>query len=202
MARKSRKFKRRGGYKKTKRGRRSLKRKTMRRKNKRKSRKTRKRRGGKTQKIDIASLNAAMDNKLNVALKDLKSHRNPISPGIIYDAFTIRAKTIKYPLAPPVVKKFGFTNKKKTDEAKNMWHQGLQNQKQKLEELFHGAFEGEKAYREYKKKFSMAEKPTSETVGSPDLTDVILSSLDQTYKRLEIQNNLRTKVNQWRQNNP
>ena len=32
MARKSRKFKRRGGYKKTKRGRRSLKRKTMRRK--------------------------------------------------------------------------------------------------------------------------------------------------------------------------
>lgn len=182
---------------KTKRSRRSSKRKTLRRK----SRKTRKRRGGKSKKIDIASLNAAMDNKLNVALKDLKSHRNPISPGIIYDAFTIRAKTINYPLAPPVVKKFGFTNKKKTDEAKNMWHQGLQNQKQKLEELFHGAFEGEKAYREYKKKFSMAEKPTSETVGSPDLTDVILSSLDQTYKRLGIQNNLRSKVKKWRETN-
>ena len=198
MARKSQKLRRHRRGKKTKRRGRKLKRKTMRRKNKRK---TTRRRGGKSQKVDIASLNAAMDNKLNLALKDLKSHRNPISPGIIYDAFTIRAKTIKYPLAPPVVKKFGFTNKKKTDEAKNMWHQGLQNQKQKLEELFHGAFEGEKAYREYKKKFSMAEKPTSETVGSPDLTDVILSSLDQTYKRLGLQNNLRTEVNNWRNSN-
>lgn len=176
---------------KTKRRRHSSKRKTLRRK----SRKTRKRRGGKPRKIDIASLNTAMDNKLNVALKDLKSHRNPISPGIIYDVFTIRTKTINYPLAPPVIKGFlGRTNKKKTAEAKNMWQQGLQNQKQKLEELFHGAFEGEKAYREYKNEFSMAKKPSRETVGSPELTDAILSSLDQTYKRLGMQNNLRNEV--------
>ena len=101
---------------KTKRRRRSSKRKTLRRK----SRKTRKRRGGKSKKEDIASLNAAMNNKLNVALKDLKSHRNPISPGIIYDAFTIRAKTIKYPLAPPVVKNvFGNKNKNKTQLTEN-----------------------------------------------------------------------------------
>lgn len=184
---------------KTKRRRRSSNRKTLRRK----SRKTRKRRGGKSKKIDIASLNAAMDNKLNVALKDLKSHRNPISPGIIYDAFTIRTKTINYPLAPPTIKNvFGIKNKKKTLEAENMWHQGLQNQKQKLEELFHGAFEGEKAYREYKKKFSMAKKPTRETVGSSELTDAILSSLDQTYKRLGIQTNLkRGEVKKWRETN-
>ena len=183
---------------KTKLRRRSSKRKTLRRK----SRKTKKRKGGKSKNIDIASLNAAMDNKLNVALKDLKSHRNPISPGIIYDAFTIRAKTIKYPLAPPVVKNvFGIKNKTKTQLAEKMWHQGLQNQKQKLEELFHGAFEGEKAYREYKNEFSMAKKPSRETVGSPELTDAILSSLDQTYKRLGIQNNLRSEVKKWRESN-
>ena len=186
---------------KTKRSRRSSKRKTLRRK----SRKTRKRRGGKSKSknIDIASLNAAMDNKLEQALEDLESHRNPISPGIIYDVFTIRTKTINYPLAPPTIKNvFGIKNKKKTQAAENMWHQGLQNQKQKLEALFHGAFKHEKAYREYKKKFSMAKKPTSETVGSPELTDVILSSLDQTYKRLGIQtNNLKSEVEQWRKSN-
>ena len=196
MARKSSKLRRRRNSRKSKRGGRSLKRKTLHKRSKRSKRKTRK--GGKAKQKNIATRNAEIDKMLNVALQDLKTHVSPTKPGVIYDAFRLEGKIRHYPMTPPVIKGMFGTNKKKTMQAKEMWNKGLQNQKQKLEQLFNSVFEGEKAYKEFKNKFSMAAKPTRETIGSPELTDSILRSLDQTYKRLGIQNNQVNQVMQFR----
>ena len=196
MARKSNKLRSRRNSRKNKRGGRSLKRKTLHKRSKRSKRKTRK--GGKAKQKNIATRNAEIDKMLNVALQDLQKHVSPTNSGVIYDAFRLEGKIRHYPMTPPVIKSMFGTNKKKTMQAKEMWNKGLQNQKQKLEKLFNSVFEGEKAYKEFKNKFSMAAKPSSETIGSPELTDSILRSLNQTYKRLGIQNNLVNQVMQFR----
>lgn len=199
MARKSSKLRRRRNSRKSKRGGRSLKRKTLHKRSKRSKRSKRKtRKGGKAKQKNIATRNAEIDKMLNVALQDLQKHVSPTKPGVIYDAFRLEGKIRHYPMTPPVIKGMFGTNKKKTMQAKEMWNKGLQNQKQKLEQLFNSVFEGEKAYKEFKNKFSMAAKPSRETIGSPELTDSILRSLDQTYKRLGIQNNLVNQVMQFR----
>ena len=163
---------------------------------KRSKRKTRK--GGKAKQKNIATRNAEIDKMLNVALQDLQKHVSPTNSGVIYDAFRLEGKIRQYPMTPPVIKGMFSINKNKTLQAKEMWNEGLQNQKQKLEQIFHRVFEGEKAYKEFKNNFSMAAKPTKESIGSSELTDSILRSLDQTYKRLGIQNNLVNQVMQFR----
>ena len=195
MARKSRKFKRRGGYKKTKRGRRSLKRKTMRRKNKRK---TRRRKGGK--KIDMFRLNMDIDGDLGFAKESLtpQSERpGDLSLQFFSTPTRLQKRLSNYPTSPPVIKGFIGINKKKTAEAQKLYQKGLQSQKASLEFILNDAFEEEK----YIKK-SGEQLPPEYMIGNPVTTDAILKALDEPYTRLKEPNNLRTKVNQWRQNNP
>ena len=195
MARKSRKFKRRGGYKKTKRGRRSSKRKTMRRKNKRK---TRKRKGGK--KIDMFRLNMDIDGDLGFAKASLtppSKHPGDLSLQFFSTPTRLQKRLSNYPTSPPVIKGFIGTNKKKTAEAQKLYQKGLQSQKASLEFILNDAFEEEK----YIKK-SGEQLPPEYIIGNPVTTDAILKALDEPYTRLKEPNNLRTKVNQWRQNNP
>ena len=195
MARKSRKFKRRGGYKKTKRGRRSLKRKTMRRKNKRK---TRRRKGGK--KLNMFRLNMDINGDLGFAKDALKpgaKRAGDLSLQFFSTPTRLQKRLSNYPTSPPVIKGFIGTNKKKTAEAQKLYQKGLQSQKASLEFILNDAFEEEK----YIKK-SGEQLPPEYIIGNPVTTDAILKALDEPYTRLKEPNNLRTKVNQWRQNNP
>ena len=195
MARKSRKFKRRGGYKKTKRGRRSLNRKTMRRKNKRK---TRRRKGGK--KIDMFRLNMDIDGDLGFAKESLTSqskHPGDLSLQFFSTPTRLQKRLKSYPASPPIIRGFIGINKKKTAAAQQLYQKGLQNQKASLEFILNDAFEEEK----YIKK-SGEQLPSEYMIGNPVTTDAILKALDEPYTRLNEPNNLRTKVNQWRQNNP
>ena len=108
----------------------------------------------------------------------------------------LQKRLSNYPTSPPVIKGFMGTNKKKTAEAQKLYQQGLQNQKASLEFILNDAFEEEK----YIKK-SGEQLPPEYMIGNPVTTDAILKALDQPYKRLGLQNNLRTMVNQWRQSN-
>ena len=195
MVRKSRKFKRRGGYKKTKRGRRSLKRKTMRRKNKRK---TRRRKGGK--KIDMFRLNMDIDGDLGFAKESLtpqSKHPGDLSLQFFSTPTRLQKRLSNYPTSPPVIKGFIGINKKKTAEAQKLYQKGLQSQKASLEFILNDAFEEEKYFKK-----SGEQLPPEYMIGNPVTTDALLDALDEPYSRLGQQNNLRTKVNQWRHNNP
>ena len=125
MTTKYRKLKRRGGYKKSKRRGRSLKRKTLRRK--RSKRKTRKRKGGK--KINMFRLNMDIDGDLGFAKESLTSKSK--RPGDLSLQFfstptRLQKRLSNYPTSPPVIKGFMGTNKKKTAEAQKLY-QELQN---------------------------------------------------------------------------
>ena len=197
MARKSRKFRHRGGVKKTKRRGRSLKRKTLRRKSKKTKRKTRKKRGGK--KVNMFRLNMDIDGDLGHAKKSLtsqSSHPGDLSLQFFSTPTRLQKRLSNYPTSPPVIKGMFGTNKKKTQEAQNLYHRGLQNQKTKLEYILNDAFEEEKYFKE-----SGEELPPEYIIGNPVTTDAILNALDHPYRRLGQPNNLRTKVNEWRQSN-
>ena len=197
MARKSRRFRHRRGVKKTKRRTRSLKRKTLRRKSKKTKRKTRKKSGGK--KVNMFRLNMDIDSDLDHAKKSLtpqSSHPGDLSLQFFSTPTRLQKRLSNYPTSPPVIKGMFGTNQKKTQEAQNLYHRGLQNQKTKLEYILNDAFEEEKYFKK-----SGEELPPKYMIGHPVTTDAILNALDQPNKRLGQPNNLRTKVNQWRQSN-
>ena len=140
MARKSRKFRYRRSVKKTKRRGRPLKRKTFRRKTKR-IRKTRKKRGGK--KVNMFRLNMDIDSDLDHAKKSLtsqSSHPGDLSLQFFSTPTRLQKRLSNYPTSPPVIKGMFGTNKKKTQEAQNLYHRGLQTQKTKLEYILNDAF--------------------------------------------------------------
>ena len=197
MARKSRRFRHRRGVKKTKRRTRSLKRKTLRRKSKKTKRKTRKKSGGKN--LNMFRLNMDIDSDLGHAKKNLTAqskHPGDLSLQFFSTPTRLQKRLSNYPTSPPVIKGMFGTNQKKTQEAQNLYHRGLQNQKTKLEYILNDAFEEEKYFKK-----SGEELPPKYMIGNPVTTDAILNALDQPNKRLGQPNNLRTKVNQWRQSN-
>tara|TARA_B100001939_G_C16843056_1_gene574003 strand:- start:48 stop:665 length:618 start_codon:yes stop_codon:yes gene_type:complete len=205
MARKSQKLRRHRRGKKTKRRGHKIRRKTMRRKNKRK---TRRRKGGKTQKIQkitslktLFRLNMDIDGDLGFAKEHLKpgaKHAGDLSLQFFSTPTRLQKRLISYPTSPPVIKGFGGfrTDKKKTAEAQKLYQSGLQSQKASLEFILNDAFEEEK----YIKK-SGEELPPEYMIGNPVTTDAILKALDEPLKRLGQQNNLRAKVNNWRNSN-
>ena len=157
MARKSRKFRHRRGVKKTKRRTRSLKRKTLRRKSKKTKRKTRKKRGGK--KLNMFRLNMDIDGDLNYAKESLTSQSS--RPGDLSLQFfstptRLQKRLSNYPTSPPVIKGMFGTNKKKTQEAQDLYYKGLQNQKTKLEYILNDAFEEEKYFNRFSQTFFLS----------------------------------------------
>ena len=193
----SKKFRYKKMKKKTKRRGRSLKRKTLRRKTK-KRRKTRKRKGGK--KIDMFRLNMDIDGDLGFAKESLtpqSKHPGDLSLQFFSTPTRLQKRLSNYPTSPPVIKGFIGTNKKKTAEAQQLYQKGLHSQKASLEFILNDAFEEEKYFKK-----SGEQLPPEYMIGNPVTTDALLDALDEPYSRLGQQNNLRTKVNQWRHNNP
>ena len=191
MARKSQKLRCQRRGKRTKRRGRKLKRKTMRRKNKRK---TRRRKGGK--KLNMFRLNMDIDGDLGFAKEHLKpgaKHAGDLSLQFFSTPTRLQKRLISYPTSPPVIKGIFGTNKKKTAEAQKLYQSGLQSQKASLEHILNEAFEEEK----YIKK-SGEQLPPEYMIGNPVTTDAILKALDEPLRRMGQQNNLRTKVNEWR----
>ena len=186
----------RGGKYKTKKHRTRKKMKTKKRRKQRK-RKTRKRRGGK--KINMFRLNMDIDGDLGFAKESLtpqSKHPGDLSLQFFSSPTRLQKRLKSYPDSPPVIKGIFGTNSKKTAEAQTLYQKGLHSQKASLEFILNNAFEEEK----YIKK-SGEQLPPEYMIGNPVTTDAVLNALDEPYRRLGLQNNMRTKVNQWRQMN-
>ena len=91
-----------------------------------------------------------IDGDLNYAKESLtsqSSHPGDLSLQFFSTPTRLQKRLSNYPTSPPVIKGMFGTNKKKTQEAQNLYHKGLQNQKTKLEYILNDTFEEEKYFK-------------------------------------------------------